>query len=94
MKKLLRVTGDGYKAVAVFVKTGEAWQVETTAPILAWMRKLDMAAIRQRLEQQGAKVEWLPCPEAFDAGIDIWLKGVNGAVKQEKRKAFARKGGR
>ena len=95
MKKLLRVTGKGYKAVAVFAKaddgpTADTWTVETTTPILAWMRELDPAAIRQRLETQGASWEWEACPDGFDAGIDLWKRGVTGAIKQEQKKEYAK----
>lgn len=69
MKKLLRVTGPTnkgtYCAVAILAQHGTAWTVERTAPILAWMRGVDMPAIKARLTGEGAKWEWLEVSEQF-----------------------------
>jgi hypothetical protein len=87
MKKLLRVTSQGHHAEAVFVNVDGVWTIESSAPILAWMRSYDMAGIRERLTTQGATWEWLPVDDNYDAGIALWVKGVKGAVKAEQRKA-------
>ena len=65
MKKLLRVTTPTACAVAILTQSGSAWTVGHTAPSLAWMRGLDMAAIKQRLVADGAKWEWLPVSAQF-----------------------------
>lgn len=67
MKKLLRVTGPAFTAVAILTQSGSAWTVAHTAPSLAWMRGLEMPAIKQRLQADGAKWEWLPVSEQFAA---------------------------
>ena len=64
-KKLLRVVTRTSTAVAILTQTGNGWTVERTAPILSWMRGLDMAAIKQRLVDIGATWEWLPVSEQF-----------------------------
>ena len=88
---LLRVTGRGYTAGAVFVKADDTWRIESSAPILAWMRGYDMPGIKQRLAEQGATVEWLPCPDDYDAGIALWKRGVDGALKADaKNRAIAK----
>ncbi len=89
---LLRVTGRGYTAGAVFVKADDGWRIESVAPILAWMRNCDMSSIKQRLAEQGATVEWLPCPDDYDAGIALWKRGVDGALKADaKSRAIAKR---
>ena len=89
---LLRVTGRGYTAGAVFVKADDTWHIESSAPILAWMRSYDMTGIKQRLAEQGATVEWLPCPDDYDAGIALWRRGVDGALKADaKSRAIAKR---
>lgn len=65
--KLLRVTTSTRSAVAILQQSGSAWTVGHTAPSLAWMRGLDMPAIKQRLIADGAKWEWLPVSEQFVA---------------------------
>jgi hypothetical protein len=69
MKKLLRVTKSTdkgtYCAVALLQQSGSVWTVGHTAPSLAWMRGLEMAAIKQRLEATGATWEWLEVSEQF-----------------------------
>jgi hypothetical protein len=67
--KLLRITTVTDKAtstaVAILTQHNGAWIVEQVAPSLAWMRGMDMPAIKQRLEATGAKWEWLPVSEQF-----------------------------
>jgi hypothetical protein len=65
MRKLLRVTGPTYTAVAILQQTGGAWATVQTAPSLAWMRGLDMATIKQRLTDEGARWEWMEVSEQF-----------------------------
>jgi hypothetical protein len=65
MKKLLRVSTPTYCAVAILANDSGAWTVERTAPGLAWMRGLDMEAIKQRLTGEGAKWEWLEVSAQF-----------------------------
>lgn len=89
---LLRVTGRGYTAGAVFVKRDDTWHIESVAPILAWMHKNDMPSIKQRLAEQQATVEWLPCPADYDAGIALWKRSVDGALKASaKSRAIAKR---
>lgn len=89
---LLRVTARGYTAGAVFVKAADGWRIESVAPILAWMRKKDMSSIKQRLAEQGATFEWLPCPDNYDVGIALWRRGVDGALKADaKSRAIAKR---
>ena len=89
---LLRVTGRGYTAGAVFVKADDTWRIESVAPILAWRRNCDMPGIKQRLAEQGATVEWLPCPDDYDVGIALWKRGVDGALKADaKSRAIAKR---
>lgn len=89
---LLRVTGRGYTAGAVFVKRDDGWRIESSAPILAWMFGYDMPGIKQRLAELGATVEWLPCPDDYDAGIALWKRGVDGALKADaKSRAIAKR---
>jgi hypothetical protein len=64
-KKLLRVTGSTYTAVAILTQVGGAWTVTHTAPSLAWMHGLDMATIKQRLVVDGARWEWAEISEQF-----------------------------
>lgn len=88
---LLRVTGRGYTAGAVFVKADDGWRIESSAPILAWMRGYDMPGIKQRLDEQGATFEWLPCPDDYDAGIALWLKAArNAETNRAKKSAIAK----
>lgn len=69
MIKLLRITNVTDKttscAVAILTQTGAAWTVGHTAPSLAWMRGLDMPVIKQRLQADGAKWEWLEVSAQF-----------------------------
>ena len=88
MKRLLyRVTGRGYTAEVVFARDtpGAPWRVESSAPILAWMRSHTMAVIAERLTAQGATWQVLPCPDGYDAGIALWQRGVGGAQKAAAR---------
>lgn len=93
MKRLLlRVTGRGYTAGAVFIKADGGWRIESVAPILAWMHGRDMPGIKQRLAELGAAFEWLPCPDDYDAGIALWKRGVDGALKADaKSRAIAKR---
>jgi hypothetical protein len=67
--KLLRITTVTDKttsnAVAILTNDKGAWTVGHTAPSLAWMRGLEMAAIKQRLEATGAKWEWMEVSAQF-----------------------------
>lgn len=90
MKRLLlHVTASGYTADAVFVKADEpdaTWRVESTAPVLAWMRSYDMAGIKRRLSELGVAHEWRPCDANYDPGIALWKRGVAGALKADAKK--------
>jgi len=95
MKRLLLwVDGRGYTAGAVFVKPdelGAPWRVESTAPILAWMHGYDLDGIKQRLSELHATYEWLPCDANHDAGLALWRRGVDGALKADaKNRAIAK----
>jgi hypothetical protein len=91
VKRLLyRVTGRGYSAEVVFAKDdapGAAWRVESSAPILAWMRSHTMSVIAERLTAQGATWQVLPCPDGYDAGIAVWAASIPGAQKVAARAA-------
>jgi hypothetical protein len=91
MKKLLRVTTPTYTAVAILTQVGGAWTVGHTAPSLAWMHGLDMAAIKQRLVAAGARWEWTEVSERFVANVTEGeqrvFTGIQNALKAEKRKA-------
>lgn len=82
MRKLLRVTAPTATAVAILTQSGGGWAVTHTAPSLAWMRNLDMAAIKQRLQATGAKWEWLPVSEQFAA---IAAQTPQNAAKRVQR---------
>jgi hypothetical protein len=84
MKKLLRVTTVNYRAVAILTQHNGAWTVERTAPALAWMRNLDMLAIKQRLTTDGAKWEWLPVSEQFAQIADGYQPPAKRAPRATK----------
>jgi hypothetical protein len=89
MRKLLRVTGPTYAAVAILSQAAGAWTVTQTAPSLAWMHGLDMATIKQRLTAQGARWEWLEVSARFAANVTageqrVW-NGIQNAIKADAR---------
>jgi hypothetical protein len=90
-KKLLRVTGPTYTAVAILSQVGGAWTVAQAAPSLAWMHGLDMPAIKQRLVAEGAKWEWAEVSERFSVNVTPGeqrvFNGIQNAIKAEQRKA-------
>lgn len=92
---LLRVTGRAYTADAVFAKQdepGATWRVESTAPMLAWMHGYDLDGIKARLSELHATYEWLPCDDNHDAGLALWRRGIDGALKADaKRAAMAKR---
>lgn len=95
MKRLLlHVTGCGYTADAVFVKADEpdaTWRIESTAPVLAWMRSYDMAGIKRRLAELGVAHEWRPCDANYDPGIALWLNAArNAETNRAKKSAIAK----
>ena len=91
MKRLLyRVTGQGYTAEVIFARddtAGASWRVESSAPILSWMRSHTMADIAERLTAQGATWQVLECPDGYDAGIAVWVASIPGAQKAAVRAA-------